>query len=128
MSPELQVACRAWLRTGCPVASSLQASRLDDVEKRWRRLVGPRSRERRCTFRCSKDCAYQAAAAFFRLTRSRRSQSAVVNRRPRIRYVIDLAPRSQRRSGGLSDVAQRRRTFRLRQVFGGRVRSAQQGV
>jgi len=30
---------------------------LDDVEKRWRRLVGPRFRERTCSFRCSTVCA-----------------------------------------------------------------------
>jgi hypothetical protein len=56
-------------------------SRLDGVQKRCRRLVGPQPRERRCTFRCSTDCACEAAAAFFRLTPSRRSQSPVVNAR-----------------------------------------------
>jgi hypothetical protein len=44
-----------------------RGSKLDELEKRWRRLVGPQPRERRCTFRCSTDCAYEACAAFFRL-------------------------------------------------------------
>jgi len=56
-------------------------SKLDDAAKRWRRLVGPRLRERRCSFRCSTDCAYEASAAFCRPL-SRRSQSPVVNAPP----------------------------------------------
>jgi hypothetical protein len=43
-------------------------SKLDDAAKRWRRLVGPRPRERRYSFRCSTDCACEAAAAFCPLT------------------------------------------------------------
>jgi len=35
----------------------LRASKLDGVEKRWRQLVGPQSRERGCSFRCSTVCA-----------------------------------------------------------------------
>jgi len=41
---------------------------LDDVEKRWRRLVGPQFRERTCSFRCSTVCACEASAAFYRLS------------------------------------------------------------
>src|SRR5262245_44683143 len=59
----------------CSTARSLLASKLDAVQKRWRRLVVTVS-ERRCSFRCSTGCACEAAAAFFRLTLSRRSQSA----------------------------------------------------
>jgi hypothetical protein len=40
------------------------------------------SRERRCIFRCSTDCAGEAAAAFFPLTLSRREQSPLMNVRP----------------------------------------------
>jgi hypothetical protein len=39
--------------------------RFDDLEKRWRRLVGPPRRERRCSFRCATACACEASAAFF---------------------------------------------------------------
>jgi len=43
-------------------------SKVDDAAKRRRRLVGLRRRERRCTFRCSTDCACEAATAFCPLT------------------------------------------------------------
>jgi hypothetical protein len=49
--------------------------RFDDLEKRWRRLIGPPPRERRCSFRCATACTCEASAAFFRLMLSGRSQS-----------------------------------------------------
>jgi len=53
-------------------------SKLDDVDKRWRRLDGPQPRERRFTFRRSTDCARQASAAFALLTFSRRSRRSAI--------------------------------------------------
>jgi hypothetical protein len=48
-------------------AYSRPASRLDDVEKRGRRLADL-PRERRCSFRCSTDSISTASAAFYCLT------------------------------------------------------------
>ena len=78
-STRFDASCHVPLAPGSTFTSG---SKLDGVQKRWRRLVVQQPRERRCTFRCATDSACEAVAAFFPLTLSRRSQSPPVNVEP----------------------------------------------